>query len=227
MKNAFELIIFDCDGTLVDSERLYAGITSDILKENGLEGYEPDDCLAEFQGRSWTSIRQTLEERHQTTLCDDVVDRYVTVAREKMKTHLKPIDHAHTLVDAVKGSHAICIGSNGERQNVLQSLSLVKLDHHFPEEIIFTKCQVANAKPAPDLFLHAAKTMGHDPGRTLVIEDSISGVQAGVAAGMHVIGFTGSAHDVKAAEVKLKDAGAHTIMDQLRHIPDWLNHTIA
>lgn len=222
MNTNFDLIIFDCDGTLVDTEPLYAAVTCDLLHENGLTQYTPESCFAEFHGTAWSHIRKTLEDRHQTKLCDNIIERYIHVSRERMQTSLQTIQDAMDVVTHVHGTHDICIGSNGERFNVLQSLNITGLNKFFPEEKVFTKIQVERPKPHPDLFLYAATQMGHAPERTLVIEDSTSGVKAGVAAGMHVIGFTGSAPDPEAAEQKLRDAGAHTIMQQLIHIPDYL-----
>lgn len=218
----FDLIIFDCDGTLVDTEPLYAEITCSLLHENGLTDYTPEKCHAEFHGVSWTDIRKTLEERHQKKLCDDIIERYIHVSRERMKTSLQAISGAMDVVSHVHDTHDICIGSNGERNNVLQSLSITGLHEYFPENKVFTKIQVERPKPHPDLFLYAADQMGHTPERALVIEDSVSGVKAGIAAGMHVIGFTGSSDKPEHMEEKLRDAGAHTIMQQLIHIPEWL-----
>lgn len=219
---SFDLIIYDCDGTLTDTERLYAQITCGLLHENGLETYTPEKCLAEFQGKTWNAIRHKIETENNIKLCDDIVERYSEKAREKMKSSLQPVEGVLELLQSTSQTHAICVGSNGERSNVLQSLHQLDFVSFFTEDRIYTKCQVERGKPDPDLFLYAAEQMGYAPERTLVIEDSIPGVQAGVAAGMHVIGFTGTAHDPKEAESRLRQAGAHTIIQELIHIIPWL-----
>ncbi|MEM6780540.1 MAG: HAD family phosphatase [Pseudomonadota bacterium] len=218
----FDLIIYDCDGTLTDTETLYAQVTCELLHDNGLSMYTPEKCLESFQGKTWAAIRNKIESDHDIKLCDDIVERYAEQAKIKLEKSLQPVAGALELLQSTSETHEICVGSNGERSNVLASLYQLDFVSFFTEEKIYTKCQVENGKPEPDLFLYAAEKMGHTPERTLVIEDSVPGVHAGVAAGMHVIGFTGSAHDVTVAESRLKEAGAHTIMQELIHIIPWL-----
>jgi beta-phosphoglucomutase-like phosphatase (HAD superfamily) len=93
---------------------------------------------------------------------------------------------------------------------------------HFTPDTVFTKIQVKNPKPAPDLFLYAAAQMGADPERCLVIEDSTTGVRAGVAAGMTTWGFTGSNHDPAKQAQNLQSAGAHAVFERLIHIQERL-----
>jgi beta-phosphoglucomutase-like phosphatase (HAD superfamily) len=114
------------------------------------------------------------------------------------------------------------VASNGERSNVVESLNLTGLKKHFVDGHIFTKIQVKNPKPHPDLFLFAATQMGVAPENCVVIEDSAAGVRAGVAAGMMTFGFTGASHDpIKQAEI-LKSAGATAVYPRLIHIREHL-----
>src|SRR5690606_28500307 len=103
----YDLVIFDCDGTLVDSEHLYNSITSELLNEIGYEDYTPALCLELFAGLSWSEIRRTLEEKHKTKLPDDIMRRYIDVANMRMESDLKAIEHAHEVITAVKENHKI------------------------------------------------------------------------------------------------------------------------
>ena len=214
-----KLIIFDCDGTLVDSELLYNTVTSEILNEMGFNEYTPELCIELFGGQSWGTIKAALEEKHAQAIPRDIIDRYIKITNARMDD-LKTPEDAHHVVEKVKTSVTICVASNGERNNVIKSLRVTKLYDHFDEENIFTKIQVERPKPAPDLFLFAAEQMGFAPDQCLVIEDSPAGVTAAKGANMQVIGFIGTAHDPNAQQKLLENAGADHITDRLIHILD-------
>jgi beta-phosphoglucomutase-like phosphatase (HAD superfamily) len=110
------------------------------------------------------------------------------------------------------------VASNGERGNVIKSLEVTGLLHHFDEDRVFTKIQVERPKPAPDLFLFACEKMQVAPANALAIEDSVAGVAAARAADIHVLGFTGTAHNKENHAKMLKNAGADAIIDTLIHI---------
>ena len=215
------LIIFDCDGTLVDSETLYNTITSELLVGLGFPEYTPERCIELFAGQAWSTIKKTLENKHGDIIPSDIIERYIKIANGRMDTDLKTPNDAHNVVKTLKQDRAICVASNGERNNVIKSLDVTGLKSFFPDEHIFTKIQVPRPKPAPDLFLFAAEQMGFAPSECLIIEDSPAGVAAAVAAGMNVIGFTGCSHDQENQESLLRNAGATQITNQLIHI---LNH---
>lgn len=134
--------------------------------------------------------------------------------------------NADQLVARSKTLGKICVASNGERSSVIKSLKMTGLYEAFDggEDHIFTKIQVENAKPAPDLFLFAAEKMDVLPKDCAVIEDSVAGVRAGIAAGMYVLGFTGSHHNPAMHANALKEAGAHRIFSDLIHIADYLGN---
>lgn len=220
-----ELIIFDCDGTLVDSEMLYNTVISDLLIENGLRQYKPQKCLELFTGLTLTNIRKIVEQEHNVDLSAVMTsDIYVKRAQKMMDQGVKAIDGAAALVEAARGLAKICVASNGERSSVIKSLKMTGLYEYFGghEDAIFTKIQVQNAKPAPDLFLFAAERMQVSPSQCLVIEDSVAGVKAGVAAGMCVYGFTGSHHDPAAHAQTLSAVGADACFSSLIHIVESL-----
>ena len=212
------LIIFDCDGTLVDSERLYNTVTAELLNEIGYDEYTPQLCLERFSGKSWSTIRDELEEHHGEPMPADIVQRYIKIAGSRMDTDLKAARHASAVLKNLKAQTQICIGSNGERGNVIKSLAVTSLLSYFEEDRIFTKIQVESPKPAPDIFLFACDKMQTPPANALVIEDSPAGVNAARAAGIDVLGFIGTAHDKAAQGQALKDAGANAIIDELIHI---------
>jgi len=217
-----QLIIFDCDGTLVDSEHLYNSITAELLNELGYTEYTPELCLELFAGQSWSTIRHVLEDRHDEPMPDDIIQRYIAIANKRMNHDFDAVPHANDVLHTVKEGRQICVGSNGERNNVIKSLEVTGLLHHFDEDRIFTKIQVDKPKPAPDLFLFACEQMQVAPEQTLVIEDSPAGVAAAKAADIHVLGFVGTAHNQDKQAKALKNAGADIVIDTLIHIEQHL-----
>lgn len=212
------LILFDCDGTLVDSEHLYNSITAELLNGLGFHEYSTERCIELFAGQAWSAIKSTLEEKHGAVIPADIVQLYIQVANKKMDIDLEIPEGVIEVLDFAQHNFQICVASNGERNNVIKSLSVTNLKRFFSDEHIFTKIQVERPKPAPDLFLFAAENMGAAPNECIVIEDSEAGVRAGVAAGMHVIGFTGCAHDQDKQKAALADAGAHQIFASMRDV---------
>lgn len=220
----YDLIIFDCDGTLVDTEYLNNKVSADLLNEFGLTDYTPEKCMADFAGKSWDIIKEILDERHKIEIPQSFIDSYVERVQIEMHEVDTTIKGAKDFVSVCNDNYKIAVGSNGERSNVLQGLKLQGFMDYFSDETIFTKIQVANPKPAPDLFFYAAKQMGAEPSRCLVIEDSFSGAKAGVAAGMDVFGFTGASHDKKRSESHLKEVGVTAIFDSFIHMGAALRH---
>jgi HAD superfamily hydrolase (TIGR01509 family) len=218
----YDLIIFDCDGTLVDSERLYNTIASELLAAAGLPQYTPERCFKEFSGQSWNVILARMEERHGVQIPQSLVQEFVELAKMRIETELKPVDNVHAMLEQIVQNHHICIGSNGEHDTILKSLEVTGLDKFFPEEHVFSKIMVENPKPAPDLFFHCADKMNVLADRCLVIEDSVAGVRAGAAAGMTTLGFYGTALDGAEHKDDQIEAGAHETICCLIHIPDFI-----
>lgn len=218
----FDLIIFDCDGTLTDSEYLNTQAFLKILEEDGITGYTLEHAYKHWMGLTISNILLSIQMETGKNLPDNINMRYVRRVAQMQETHLRPVEGALKLVMAAKKKFKICVASNGERANVLSSLEQTGLMVNFTPETVFTKIQVKNPKPFPDLFLFAARSMGADPARCLVIEDSGAGVAAGRAAGMTTWGFVGAAHDPKEQEKTLKSAGAHLVFERLIHIREKL-----
>lgn len=217
----YDLILFDCDGTLVDTEPLHSYACVQLLKEQGIKGYDQNRITEEFMGTKFGDMLKTITSRTGHVFPADMPMQYQNRVRELSMTNFKTVPHVEDIVCRAHERTAIGVASNGQRDNVLLSLDLSKLRQFFPDEHVFTAIQVKNPKPAPDLFLLAAREMKADPARTLVIEDSVVGVTAAAAAGMHVFGFTGVSHEVPETIVqKLKNAGAMRVYGSFIHMAE-------
>ena len=188
-----ELIIFDCDGVLVDSEIIALTVLAAAASEEGaamgadeairsFRGLKIADCVREIERRSGRRVRETFvaDLRRATALAFDA--------------GLKPIEGIHAALAEI--TVPVCVASNGPMSKLTHTLGLTKLLGHF-EGRIFSAYEVGSWKPDPGLFLHTAKTLGVHPSRCVVVEDSLSGIHAANAAGMRVLGFTGGDPDVE------------------------------
>jgi HAD superfamily hydrolase (TIGR01509 family) len=211
----FELVIFDCDGVLVDSEGISNRILCDMLNELEVN-YTLEETVKQFKGRSMQSCYEIIETERGKPM-PPVFDRQFRVRTfDAFKKELKPIAGIHATLRNI--SIPVCVASSGPHEKIRHNLTLTDLLDKFDGRI-FSASDVANGKPAPDLFLHAAKTLGVAPDRCAVVEDSPLGVRAGVAAGMTVFGY---AADSDPDQLRL--AGAHVFMN-MSQLPGLLNGT--
>lgn len=182
------LIIFDCDGVLVDSEGLCARVFSEQLQTIGLQ-YSPSWCLENFHGRSLPECFMYLEQtcgHHLPTDFKQVLDKATLEAYDR---DLQAIVGITDVLQQLKNlNRPICVASNGSKAKVLKALKLTGLASYFGPHI-FTIDDVQRGKPAPDLFLLAASTMGAEPHNVCVVEDSSAGIEAAIAAQMPVYLF--------------------------------------
>lgn len=179
----FNLVIFDCDGVLIDSERLAVRTERGILTNLGWDLTE-DEIIEHFVGRSTTYMQEEVE-RHLGRRVDWSVDFEVHY-EEVFRAELLPIDG---IVDALNEIPLpTCVASSSGHESLIFKLGLTNLYPRFAGNI-FSSEDVVHGKPAPDIFLFAAERMGVQPNRYAVIEDSISGIEAGIAAGMSVFAF--------------------------------------
>jgi HAD superfamily hydrolase (TIGR01509 family) len=210
------LVIFDCDGVLVDSETISNDVLARMLSEEGLS-----TTLAEsrrdYQGLLLSEVVERVERKLGQRLPSDWLARYERVRSEAFRHGLKPVPGAAAAVEAV-GAAGIdaCVASQGKLEKTRLSLEITVMRHLFPEQALFSAYEVAQGKPHPDLFLHAAATMGADPARCVVVEDTPSGVLAGVTAGMRVFGYAADSD-----ERALREAGA-TTFSSLEQLPELL-----
>lgn len=191
-----ELIIFDCDGVLVDSEMLSADVLMALLAEKGMP-ITHEIFRNDFLGRSFASASKRTEERFGRQLPSGLLEQYQERLLARMAGELQPMAGVHGALDALAVPYCLATSSNPSR--LAHSLSVTGLAARFVGKT-FTSSEVRNGKPAPDLCLLAAARMGARPESCLVIEDSEMGVRAALAAGMEVWHFAGGAH-IKAGYV--------------------------
>jgi HAD superfamily hydrolase (TIGR01509 family) len=206
----FDLVIFDCDGVLIDSELLSIRADQECLAECGIE-LSADEIRDRYTGISFAGMVADLESRHGP-LPADFADRHRMRLWPLFERELRAVPDVAAVLDSL--TCRICIASSGRLERLKHALSLVGLYDRFHPHI-FSATEVARGKPAPDLFLHAAARMGVMPERCVVVEDSVPGVIAGVAAGMRVIGFVGASHCRPEDAARLATLGAAPVLDDM------------
>ena len=178
-------VIFDCDGVLVDSEPVANRVLAELLTEHGLPT-TTEESMQRYMGRSMKSSIAISEELLGRRLPADFAEGYYAVLGAEFARALEPIPGIAEALDRIElGS---CVASSGPHDKIRLTLGLTGLLERFDGRI-FSAADVEHGKPEPDLFLHAAATMGFDPARTVVVEDTVPGVLAGLAAGMRVLAF--------------------------------------
>ncbi len=179
------LVIFDCDGVLVDSDRISLRIQADQITALGLPTtYE--DCVRDFLGLGMPATIRILEERLGEPLPEGWAERLDAAFREAFRRELRPVEGVHAALDAI--AVPTCVASSGSQAKMRLTLGLTDLRDRFSGRI-FSADEVERGKPAPDLFLHAAGRIGVAPERCVVVEDSPFGVAAAVSAGMRALGY--------------------------------------
>jgi HAD superfamily hydrolase (TIGR01509 family) len=187
-----KLIIFDCDGVLVDSELIANRMDAEILTSIGYP-ISLEDTLQRFIGMNLKTLGQVLFDETGRTFDLSSFTTQQEILLKIFEKELQPLNDS--LLTQIELLGVIrCVASSSPRDRVLRSLEITNQLRFFNEESIFTSQQVKNGKPAPDLFLLAAKEMGFIPEDCIVIEDSFAGVTAALAANMQVIGFLGGSH---------------------------------
>lgn len=205
-----DLIIFDCDGVLVDSEYLAAKIGSQLLRQTGYE-ITPEELSKRYAGLIFYDILKQVEQETGKPISAHLIDQMSNIFRTQIKTELRAIDGIREAVENVKSRYPYCICSNAKSIYIKEMLTTVDLYDLF-EDKIFSAPEVGTkkTKPAPDVFLFAAQQLHAKPQNTIVIEDSLHGIHAAIAAGMRTIGFTGGSHSYLGHSNALADAGAET-----------------
>lgn len=203
------LVIFDCDGVLVDSEPTANRIMSEMLTEAGLPmGYE--ETVRTFMGRSMAACLEIAAGRLGRPLPESFADEYHRRIRTAFERELRPVAGVGEALDEIH--LPICVASSGDHAKIRTTLGLTGLLPRF-EGRIFSATDVPRPKPHPDLFLHAAATLGFAPDACIVVEDTVLGVQAGTAAGMRVLGYAGVSDPAQLAA-----AGAQ-VFRHMRELP--------
>lgn len=206
-----ELVIFDCDGVLIDSEIISARVLMQALKDEGVE-IDFAYFKANFLGRSFPKVAASVRSDFQVKLPDSFEADYRKNLLQAFDVELKPVPGIFPVLD--KLACAACVATSSSPPRAAHSLKLTGLSEYFGDAV-FTASLVANGKPAPDLFLHAARVCGVRPEACLVIEDSLPGLAAARAANMNVAHFLGGSH------LDLSDAGKALVTPPVPFFETW------
>ena len=212
---AVDLVIFDCDGVLVDSEVISCRAHADVLTRHGYP-ITDQEVLRRFLGVSDREARIMVESEIRRPLPDDFELQVKDATLQFYAGDLKAIAHVADVIAAI--GLPKCVASSGTPEKIRHGLSCAGLYEMFQPHI-FSASQVKKGKPAPDLFLFATDRMGKPPERCLVIEDSVPGVTGARAAGMAVLGFHGGSHCGGGHAQTLRNAGAMATFDDMRQLP--------
>jgi HAD superfamily hydrolase (TIGR01509 family) len=210
--HGLQLVIFDCDGVLVDSEVISNEVLARALTEQGLPTTLAQS-RRDYQGLLLADIDSRAQARLGRPLAGDWLERYERERAAVFRRELRAVPGVAEAVRSIQAAGvAVCVASQGKLEKTRLSLKLTKLDSLFPDEALFSAYSVPRGKPHPDLFLHAAASMAAEPARCAVVEDTPSGVTAAVAAGMRAFGYAADSD-----EAALRRAGAETLvaMDEL------------
>ncbi|MFZ4893736.1 HAD family hydrolase [Plantibacter sp. Mn2098] len=214
-----DLVIFDCDGTLVDTERISVRVNLKLLTEAGSTLTEAD-IHEHLVGASYETYIKLVEENLGRTLDPTWLDRWGQAFRDACAADLEAVDGVgEAITEILEAGSPICVASNSAHPDIKRNLEHTGLHEHF-DGSIFSASDVATGKPAPDLFLHAAATFGIDPSRCIVIEDSPVGVAAARAAGMRVYAYAGGV----IPEARLVGPNTHVFHD-MRELPALIRAT--
>ncbi|MGE0501550.1 MAG: HAD family hydrolase [Rhizobiaceae bacterium] len=210
-----ELVIFDCDGVLVDSEIIAARVEAELITRAGYP-IDASELAETYAGLTFKDILLAIEQKSSIPLQASLIAQAETLV-DKALSNVSAIPGARDAALSVTGKRCIC--SNSRQERLAMMLGRTGLKPLF-EGSIFSAFDTESKrpKPAPDVFLHAARTMGVDPRATFVIEDSVHGVHGARQAGMRVIGFTGASHSYAGHADALTGAGAETVIRNWRDL---------
>lgn len=210
------LVIFDCDGTLIDSE----GIANHIMATT-LGGYgvtmTREEVHKRFVGMNIANIKQLVKTENGIDLPPSFDAIVLQSTLDSFEKSLQPVPGITEVLGRIQLPKAVA--SNSRRERLEASLKITHLDGFFSEKAIYSADDVERGKPEPDLFWHIAEQHGVKPSECVVIEDSVPGVEAGRRAGMVVFGFIGTAADPVHQRTLLEEAGADLVFDDMRHLP--------
>lgn len=213
-----DLVLFDCDGVLVDSEMIASRELAAYLAEQGI-AISPEESRRRFTGCSLKTVHDKIEAEDGVTLPASFEENLRSRDRAAFERDLKPIPGVRELLQRL--SIAICVASSGSPEKIRHSLTHTGLIGFFDDHL-FSARHVARGKPAPDLFLWAAEEMNANPANCLVIEDSPVGIEAALAARMQVIGFAGGSHCGEGYAERLKQAGAQFVCETMDDVAGFL-----
>jgi HAD superfamily hydrolase (TIGR01509 family) len=223
----YDLIIFDCDGTLADSEIAHNTVLMEQLHNLGLTEYTMEKCMETYMGRAVTDIVESIEKNYSVRFPDHHWKTNEARYRELLPDNIRLDATCRPLLEKLHmDGQKMAVGSNGTRDNVLQTIKAAGFDEFFPENFVFTFEMVENPKPAPDLYLHVCEAMHVNPRNAVVIEDTVTGAMAGIAAGIDTIGYVGLSHR-KGQEQRLKDIGCISVIESMNELSEILSNKVA
>lgn len=216
--DGFDLIIFDCDGVLVDSEIIAAQVESTLLTDAGYP-IGAEEMAERFAGMTWRNILLAIEQEASIPLSASLLDKSEKLLDARLARDVKVIEGVKPMLSRIRRPYCICSNSASHRLDMM--LTKVGLKEVFSPHVFSAKdLGPDRVKPKPDIFLHGAAQFKADPARTLVIEDSVHGIHGARAAGMRVVGFTGASHSYPSHADKLTEAGAETVISRMVELPD-------
>jgi HAD superfamily hydrolase (TIGR01509 family) len=208
-----DLVIFDCDGVLVDSEIIAARVDAELLTNAGFP-IDPEEVAERYAGLTFRDILLAVEKEADVPLKASLIDDEKRLLDRRLAAEVRAIEGARDAVARTPYPRCICSNSSGDRlEMMLTKTGILPL---FSGNVFSARdVPGVQPKPAPDIFVHAAKTMRADPANTFVIEDSVHGIHGARAAGMRVIGFTGASHSWPGHADRLTEAGAETVIRRM------------
>lgn len=212
------LVIFDCDGTLIDSEVIATSIDAEAMTRLGMT-ISPLEFATRFTGTPHREMWRLIEIDYGRPLPAGFLEDLHEISLKRFAAELRVIEGVHDAVAAVDALGVPrCIASSTGLESLRRNLGTTGLIDVFDPHV-FSASQCRRGKPAPDVFLYAASQMGSDPADCLVVEDSVNGVRAARRAGMPVIGFTGGGHVDEGLGARLLDAGAAVVLSGMADLP--------
>jgi HAD superfamily hydrolase (TIGR01509 family) len=209
------LLIFDCDGVLVDSEHLACAALAELMTTLG-HSMTADEAMLAFAGRSLKDVLARAERLLSRPIPKDVGEQAAVLLMARFRRELQAVAGAKEAIAALP--YRRCVASSSVPDRLMLSLDITGLSPLFGNNV-FSAVEVANGKPAPDLFLLAARRLGEEPSSCIVIEDSVLGVEAAGAAGMAAIGFAGASHANQDLAERLAAAGAEPVIHSMANLP--------
>ena len=218
MRRRFGAVLFDCDGVLVDSEPITNGVLRDMLEEAGWT-LSPQACMELFIGKAVRDERALIESKTGQPLTDAWMQRFYERRNERLQKELQAIEGA---LEAVQRAHVhaqgrIACASGADRLKVEFQIDKAGMRPWF-EDRIFSGHEMPRSKPAPDVYLAAAQRVGVEPAQCLVIEDTVTGIRAGIEAGCTVWAYC----PLEARAEPLLAAGAQRLLPRMDALIDWL-----
>lgn len=211
------LVIFDCDGVLVDSEPISVNVLVAAMNDLGVPITE-SEVYGRFLGKSLATVIETMRNDYHVHAGEEFLERMRVDLYSRFRNELKPIEGIGATIDALH--IPCCVASSSQVERIKLSLTVTGLIGKLPH--IFSASMVKNGKPAPDLFLHAAREMQVEPENCVVVEDSPAGIEAAKAAGMRVFAFTGGSHanfeGYRAELDRLSPEAVFDVMPDLIHL---------